>query len=424
MFQLVSQFSSNRLGAATLQRYSPKDVPTLEQDEADLDLPPWEVPTPTASKRNSVQTEAAGDDRFVEASSLLRRTYEDLSPDAGEEQKIAYEQLMDIPEDAYGALIMTIVKETAEISDHGMGLINVFRGMYVVFLMLLNLALQFGILYFIHLNVVQPAVLKVQDLYRGYRSRLFDEEGNFDEEIWKGGYHLKQDICQIAMTSDVFLYIILLLWTFSMLSEFRVVFGYVVVINSMPTVSAGKDMLYVDGDSTSIVALMSATRYLLYLGVCVPKVAISGALLWLGLRWLSAATSFEDLVMNTVAMEFVIRVDDLLYSVVLPHFLRCEVSDVDFCGPKREKTLDEINAHGTEIKQLVGSSLVIIAAIAFPFFFINYVQDILPTEIGDIKTHCKSYLEKQVPLCSYEEIRDGACFPYGGKSPSHADYDE
>merc|ERR1719401_2460466 len=86
--------------------------------------------------------------------------------------------------------------------------------------------------------------------------------------------------------------------------------------------------LYVKG----LTPLCRATLILL---VCVPKFIICIALLYLGCNWLSATTSFQELVMNTVAMEFITRIDEMLYSTLLPKSMQTEVAEVNFLVYKK-----------------------------------------------------------------------------------------
>merc|ERR1712032_1664195 len=86
----------------------------------------------------------------------------------------------------------------------------------------------------------------------------------------------------------------------------------------------------VESEQQTIIALTQQTRSMLFVLVCLPKIIISGALLFLGYAWLSATTSFESLVMNTVSMEFVLRIDELFYATFLPLAYRKKVADINF----------------------------------------------------------------------------------------------
>merc|ERR1712107_68861 len=85
-----------------------------------------------------------------------------------------------------------------------------------------------------------------------------------------------------------------------------------------------------DLGTTYITALTRTTRWLLYVLVCIPKLLISVYLLSLGCEWLSTTTNFEALVMNCVAMEFVLHIDELLFIAFLPMGYRRQVEDINF----------------------------------------------------------------------------------------------
>jgi len=53
------------------------------------------------------------------------------------------------------------------------------------------------------------------------------------------------------------------------------------------------------------VQLHSQARTMMFL-VLLPRLLMSGVLLWLGCRWLLATPNFADLVLNAVALEFIL----------------------------------------------------------------------------------------------------------------------
>mmetsp|Transcript_160047 Transcript_160047/g.292137 ORF Transcript_160047/g.292137 Transcript_160047/m.292137 type:complete len:436 (+) Transcript_160047:94-1401(+) len=433
MGQVASQLKIvERCSSPSLQRFYPDErkprnwerAPPTNWEQLDLQAAQYAGSAQYAQQRSYVGYEGlppAEDFNLAPMESVPVRPKNDGGA-AAEEEDPQYEQVMDIPEDCYGATMMTVVKEMAEISDHGVSLINFMRASYVGALMTLNLALQIGFLVSVHLNVVQASVWKVQTLYRGYRAGLFDVDRDFREDIWEDD-PLKEEICQIAFTSNMFLYIILLLWTFTMLDEFRQAQTYVLNIQRMPSCEHGHEMLRKEisdaGESISIIALTFPTRAFLHIGVVVPKVSITACLLWLGTRWLSAATSFEDLVMNAVAMEFVCGIDNLLYSVVLPTFLHKEVEDIDFCVLKETEVVPHEQEAREQIVKIIKSLGVVLCVMAFPAFYVAFLQDVLPADVSDVKQHCYHFLAERVPICAFHLLRTSpnTCFPYGEPEP-------
>merc|ERR1711957_595092 len=52
--------------------------------------------------------------------------------------------------------------------------------------------------------------------------------------------------------------------------------------------------------------------------VFLPKVSMMIYLLWLGCRWLLATNNFQDLILNSVALEFILQLSSIIYMAMLP----------------------------------------------------------------------------------------------------------
>merc|ERR1719284_459601 len=76
-----------------------------------------------------------------------------------------------------------------------------------------------------------------------------------------------------------------------------------------------------DGDGVAekvVNGLTWAVKGTILVLVLLPRFVITCALLWLGCRWLAATNDFSDLVLNAVALEFLLMLKDLLYYVLVP----------------------------------------------------------------------------------------------------------
>merc|ERR1719401_2196783 len=88
------------------------------------------------------------------------------------------------------------------------------------------------------------------------------------------------------------------------------------------TTGGGLDETEEDDDEIWIVSLTPFVRWALLLMILVPKLLIGAALMMLGMIWLSATESFGELILNAVALEFVINIDDHLFEALLPKSYR------------------------------------------------------------------------------------------------------
>lgn len=317
---------------------------------------------------------------------------------------------IDIPEDAYGAAILAIIRDIQIIVQGGEDrTISIIQATFALFLLALNLVLQFSMIFFIQRFVVNPDVRHVQEQYRKFHAKVFDTAGQFHESFWEE-YDDKEELCQIAMTNRVFYCSILLLWTLSIVREFRLSERLLRDIWGMPWCSRGDQMCEESADSCRVVALTTPAKVALILLVCIPKLAICCSLLLLGCTWLSATTSFENLVMNTVAMEFVTHIDESLYETLLPDSHRTQVAEVNFHVRRAVEKKADYNGFGR-------STFYLFLTVMFILLFGSFIQNVLPPDLSDIKEPCKSYLAQKQPICKVDWWKGVTgvtdCFPYG-----------
>merc|ERR550532_2620308 len=52
--------------------------------------------------------------------------------------------------------------------------------------------------------------------------------------------------------------------------------------------------------------------------VIIVRFVICSVLLWMGCRWLVATTDFNDLILNSVALVFILDLKDFLYMILVP----------------------------------------------------------------------------------------------------------
>jgi len=356
-----------------------------------------------------------------------------LTASDGEESSEAVQ--FDIPEDAYGAAVLAICKNLPDLMRGNDRSLNLYMVIFALGINVMNLTLQFGVVYFINNNVVQPKVSEVQLRYKDFHENVFLEDGSFQPDLWEN-YEGKDELCEIAMTNRAFYWATLFLWIVVMLKEFRTSQDLFSNVSKVPGCESPADMLETqeeNGETVSfIVKVTPAVRAGLYILVCVPKFVICFALLWLGCSWLSATTAFEDLVLNAVAMGFVTNIDTDLYDVLIPEPYKQEVADINFklVGPKGDAAM--LRRDGL-MKGFQRSTMFLIGAVTYLLVYTFYLQNVLPSNIDDIKYHCAPYLAiESQPHCAkniieffVNIIKHGSavstCYPYGPQGHGHAD---
>jgi len=126
-----------------------------------------------------------------------------------------------------------------------------------------------------------------------------------------------------------------------------------------------------------------------------------------GMEWLTATTKFEDLLMNAVAMDFVLNIDELLYQVILPEEKKTEVEDIDFKLPRQNITEEEEKRRDKSEMRLGyrDSTFYVIFAVTFVYVYSQFLQTVLPPHIDDVKNVCSIWNEGKTPICQNSGLK-------------------
>mmetsp|Transcript_14855 Transcript_14855/g.46533 ORF Transcript_14855/g.46533 Transcript_14855/m.46533 type:complete len:457 (-) Transcript_14855:134-1504(-) len=315
----------------------------------------------------------------------------------------------DIPEDAYGAATLAIVRDFQDAYRAKDVFLNLATGCFALILNVLNLTLQFSVVCYLQVYVVNPKVYQVQALYRDFRAEVFSDSGEFLHDNWEN-FDRQQELCQVALTNTGFYVTSLFLWWASMMQEFRTTWRLFLNISNMPSCRKGSQMLrietpkhdhctkHLETEVVHIIALTVHARYFLYFLVCLPKFLICTCLLWSGSEWLSSTSAFEDLIMNAVAMTFVTHIDELLFEVLLPAKYRQEVAAINFVVPCRKGTPQTVR----ETEMWYGfrrSAMYVVFMLLGLTLYSQVLQDVLPHDISDLRKHCAKYIDDIQPIC-------------------------
>lgn len=277
-------------------------------------------------------------------------------------------------------------------------------------LMCLNGMLQLGILAYLDEYVVKTNVHMVQEIFLEFTWTFFNSSGDFQIDRWRDSIRpgknndLPDRVCGITMWNKSFYYAILFLWALTNLQEFRNIDRLVRQIWFMPSCKTGTEMLLFTeqfgtfGGECRIMALTRVVRFFILIGVCLPRIVIAVWLLLIGWRWLSATHSFEDMVLNSLALEFIIHIDELLYHSVLPLAARNLVERTKFFNEEEPKsfTVVERDTQVGIIRTFIWLTLVIV----FMVIYGQLIQDVLPPDLSLIQTACTKYREEHYkPVC-------------------------
>eukprot|EP00397_Hematodinium_sp_SG-2012_P042015 GEMP01046391.1.p1 GENE.GEMP01046391.1~~GEMP01046391.1.p1 ORF type:complete len:321 (+),score=43.28 GEMP01046391.1:172-1134(+) len=195
------------------------------------------------------------------------------------------------------------------------------------FQLFFNIFLQIFLLVCIKVYISAPAVRSVRRIYQDYHNKVFID-GVFNQEKWDNWNSFnRESLCQLPLSEPYFFSSLLLIWTFYVvkeLQETRIIFNR---MSDLPesedphnwiTVSRGNPYL-VDAMSVWMKRIIMTTIYL-------PKFVIAITLWLLGARWLTATQSFEDLILNAVALGFILELDELIHDAMLSDTQKVDLS--------------------------------------------------------------------------------------------------
>lgn len=346
-----------------------------------------------------------GSDYHVDAAVQLRNDalisqeeadalYSDMIHDA--------QSFMEIPEDVWGSMMFCIVKDFPDLLHCRIAQENALRTSIVTMCYFLNMLLQGALLFWILKMVTMPAVREAQNLYREFRVKTFKVDGTYNPAAFEALPEAdKAEMCQIALSSAFFVSAILFLWVAQCLSELRRIWRFTVHLARLPALPTGFRQVEMVAEVTKgtghfkeekllFLCINRTTKVIVYCLVFIPQTLIAIILCTSGCIWLSSSLSFSDLILNSLALAFVVEVDELIFSSFLPPRLRNNLQIMNIAVPE-DQSIDEAEREKREIFAAYRRSFVFIGLIVLTVFLAVRYQPVLPGYRWDVGQACETY---------------------------------
>lgn len=203
------------------------------------------------------------------------------------------------------------------------------------------------------------------------------------------------NICRIPLSQPWFLATILGLWTITILYELR---GAIDIIHALlfrvETSSSWADCLIPDEEAVKMgIERLPFSMKVILLVVFIPWLSISVVLWWIGARWLLATNNFNDLIMNAIALEFVIVLKEMAYKSFMPKSSKVDLSNTII---KPSVPLGKLNSVEASKSLILGiySLLVVFAYMGLPPpVRLNGLQQVLPDYKWDVHEICDQWVK-------------------------------
>merc|ERR1719375_981853 len=152
-----------------------------------------------------------------------------------------------------------------------------------------------------------------------------------------------------------------------------------------------------DGDTKMDEIICHLTRPFktcLVVAVLIPRTTITLVLLWLGCRWLCATTNFSDIILNAIALEFILALNGLFYSAVVPdrnrrevRYMKLDVSHRTWLSTTKPSCTSFVGPFGW----LLLCSIVVV-------LYFKKLQQVLPEYHFDVHDVCTDWVKRRFAI--------------------------
>lgn len=411
------------------------------------DLPPMR------SARDSKPTPRGRNGSVASVGSSRNSAYRSLWDTSGqedEEEPVVHEaiepecfaQLAGKPsalqDNIYSLLAASVVHDTVRLKTGTLGPTSrMLRCGSSALLVVFCIGIQIFLLQCLYLQFVRRAVVDIRKLYSNFEHHMYTQTEVYESDAVtvRGlpGFLMESQIktfsqseleriCDIPLANWRFLAAILLVWTLVCYRNLRDGFRmFRRTVYATPTTDDIDEVLEQDYEAGSVL-VKKLTKQLKFAisAVCVlPRMIIACALCVMGCRWLTATDNLQEILVNGVALEFVISLESILYAVVVSGRNKLMVDNTLF-----HNVLDT----SMTTAEMWGSTLSVPMAMLWVFLYIFCLQGVLPDYRWDIAqrrgaAHRRSQAQGErctLPPCRATRRRTSAAKSASSRAPRSA----
>jgi len=324
-------------------------------------------------------------------------------------------EFQEIEESTYYGTMATMIKDLYFIYRKPPSKHKCERFSRIAFALLISLLLiscQLYVLVTIKTFVTSPAVRGIRNVYDEYQKTMYHgrvrDSGygfslgiggptgpNFDPaQFSKLSNDMKGSVCLIPFSQPGYLSIILLVWCLSVIGELRSCLFLAEWLYSIPRVNALGDMIITHdrGEDLVIVGLPVSMKSAISVVVLLPRTLTAFLLLWLGCRWLTATLDFTEVLINAIALEFVIKLNEVIYTQLISDRSKRD---------NRNLKMDMPHIHGSDHAKkphwfsFIGTMAWAVGAVVWIYVYIVHLQMVLPGYQWDVRGPCTPWVQER-----------------------------
>lgn len=349
--------------------------------------------------------------RFPSWQRVSQEFYVDV--DAGEssgDESVSPQEGEPLDADLYGASITSLIRDMHQVWLGPKTSTTCLRLCRVALTMLLLTTAVFFALFLIaetKIMITPDCVEHMREVYSTYEEWMYNNHtyltvhgkrrglhGHFHAERFSGlSSDMQSTICGIPLAHVYFTGAVLAVWSFTVVVDLRTVISLSLLliwkVDTVPSVQDifadrnGQRVLHLSSSSGTFVleGLTAMFKIVLVIVIFVPRLLLDVCLLYLGCRWLIATQGLPNLLLNAVALQFIVGLKDLCYRAVLPArsmkatqemIIRQRVRGPLTCGP------------------YLGSFAWLLWVAAWVYVYMTSLQGVLPDFNWDLSSVCHS----------------------------------
>lgn len=277
--------------------------------------------------------------------------------------------------------------------------IRVSRMVFTFLLVLGCFSMQYFLLSAVYHLLCEAAVNAIRQDYSHYQHTMYGDHVHKNQNgFWRGDGEQflnvsafetltdseKHNVCQIPLAHPGYTGMILFIWSLTCCADLRnAVEGLTKLIMTVPTVDDMQLVLRnVEGGSGALVAgLTMPMKFFIAFFIFLPRILTIFLLAFLGCRWLLATNSLSDLLLNGLALEFMLMLKELLYVTL---------------ASKRNKFITENtflpeDHHEYTMLDTLGAAGWAVLAGGWVYSYLYHLQMVIPGYNWDVKEVCATW---------------------------------
>lgn len=320
----------------------------------------------------------------------------------------------DLDEDVYALAVSDLTRDFQLLANNS-GETMTFLARFAThfFLLFACMFVQLFLLYNVKKYVTAKSVHDIRISYDAFETGMYTADPACYETTVNGfrrGLHncfnasafddlsldIQSSACRIPLSQPFFFGTILWVWTvvcmgqlYKTLRQFKGLILNTKTVDTMHTPFEGEfSDKEGDGEARKVIQQLTLpVKVLFTVAIILPKIGMTSYLLWLGSRWLLATDNFSDIILNAVALEFILLLGEVLYVAMLPERNRHDL------GKTKMMPTSKIYAVGClQFGKVFMFNLIVFAWVGL---YMTKFQGVLPDYRWDVREVCGAWIEER-----------------------------